>query len=597
MNFKTTQVIGLNTDLESAQVIVSQREGELFLGIIKLICDDAFTTGRNLLLSLADDFFEAEGNPGQKLTDIFKQAQEKLSKLGEYDLSLATLSKGGGSATKVLFLIKEGKVDIFLKRLGKFSPLTSEGLSGQLISGFLSDYDRVIFATHNLTSFLKDDLTSIMSLSLEEWEEAVNSKTLGSGFADGGFAAMLLEADPEKVEIPTLVDSQESEKTPGLSLLSRISLSRVNLRKIFPKSGRGRLILAVLLILFLLIGLGIQYQRVSSGEKDRLFNQNLDLARSDFAEASSLQNLNPLEAKNKLDEALASINKALSYKNEKSALELKEKIEQAKNNILQEHKSQNELFLDLNLVKEGFSAKNLSLSDGNLLLLDPNSSTLISLKLSSKSHQILAGESKLASAKYASINGDFAFVYSSKGILKVDIPTQKVTEAEALDSNWGEIIDLAGFASNIYLLDKGKNQIWKILATSSGYSSSREYLTKETKVDLAKAAKMQIESSVYILKEGGDILRFTRGAPDHFSIGGLDKAIKDPKSFFTSSETDNLYILDSGNSRIVVVNKTGGYIAQYQNDSLGGVTDLVVDEKGKKIYLLEGSKIYSLDLK
>ena len=56
-------------------------------------------------------------------------------------------------------------------------------------------------------------------------------------------------------------------------------------------------------------------------------------------------------------------------------------------------------------------------------------------------------------------------------------------------------------------------------------------------------------------------------------------------------------MLDSGNSRIVVLDKKGVYKAQYQGDKLGLIDDLVVDEGGKKIYLLDQSKIYSIELK
>lgn len=93
------------------------------------------------------------------------------------------------------------------------------------------------------------------------------------------------------------------------------------------------------------------------------------------------------------------------------------------------------------------------------------------------------------------------------------------------------------------------------------------------------------------------MIRLTKGAPDNFAYGGLDTNIKTPKSFFVSSDTDNLYLLDSGNSRLVVLSKTGQYKSQYKGDRFGSATDLAVDEAGKKVYLLDSGKIYSTDLK
>ena len=210
----------------------------------------------------------------------------------------------------------------------------------------------------------------------------------------------------------------------------------------------------------------------------------------------------------------------------------------------------------------------------------------------------MAGSDQLGEGVMASLNGGLAFVYSKdKGILKIDSTNQKVSTVAKKDDDWGNIQDLYGFAGNIYLLDSTKHQIWKYLPTSDGYSDKREYLTKDTKVDFSNVLRMQIESSVYILKQGGEILRFTRGEKDNFSLGGLPSGVKDPKSLFVSSDTDNLYLLDSGNSRLLILTKIGGYKGQITGKKFAEASDLVVDEKDKKVYLLDGSKIFQVDLK
>ena len=126
-----------------------------------------------------------------------------------------------------------------------------------------------------------------------------------------------------------------------------------------------------------------------------------------------------------------------------------------------------------------------------------------------------------------------SFIYSKdKGVLKIDTTNSKLSTVAKTDDDWGEVTDIYGFAGNIYLLDQTSNQIWKYLPTSGGYSDKREYLSKGTKVDFSSALRMQIESSIYVLKEGGEILRFTKGVADNFSLSGLDKGVKSPKSFF-----------------------------------------------------------------
>ncbi|MDO8577246.1 MAG: hypothetical protein Q7R82_02800, partial [Candidatus Daviesbacteria bacterium] len=251
-----------------------------------------------------------------------------------------------------------------------------------------------------------------------------------------------------------------------------------------------------------------------------------------------------------------------------------------------------------------------SLSGSKLLLMDPGIKTLVVVDLGKKSNQILAGSQQMGDATVSSLNGGLAFIYSKdKGVLKIDITNSKLSTVAKVDSDFGEIKDLYGFGGNIYLLDSGKKetpqsgQIWKYIATSDGYSDKREYLSKDTgggsatKTDFSGALRMQIESSVYVLKPGGEILRFTKGDKDNFSYSGVPSGVKEVKSFFTSSDTDNLYLLDSGNSRLLILTKTGSYKGQMTGSKFATATDLVVDEVEKKVYLLDGSKIYSADLK
>ncbi len=606
MKLNVAQVIGLNTDQKAAQVISSVRDSEnAFLAVLQLVCDDAFTKGRSALSELEDYYFEFEGGTADKLNATFGEADKKFSPEDSFDLCLAAISG------KILYLIGKGQVEVYLKRADQLSPLLSVGAPSQLISGFLTDGDRLLFSTKSLVTFLGVDLEKSLGLPLETFEEEVGSRISTSELEDQGLAALALEVETEveEVSIPSLPKELEQKveqeylsasQSVFKTVLNRVISSFRRLRVYFPKSGRGRLILAIILIIIIALGALLQYKASRDLQKLAQFNQALSGAKDDFNAAKGLATLNPQEAKNKLEVAKDKVNRALSLKPQDSDTQnFKKQIEQESSSILQQSSiSEFPLFLDMDLVKKNFKATQISLSAGKLLLLDPDVKTLVVVDVVKKSNQILAGSQQLGEAAFSSLNGGLAFVYAKdKGILRVDITNQKVSSVSKKDDGWGNIQDTTGFASNIYLLDTTKNQIWKYLPTSEGYSDKREYLTKDTKVDFTNAIRMQIESSVYVLKKGGEILRFTRGAKDNFSLGGLDKGVKDPKSFFVSSDTDNLYLLDSGNSRLLVLTKTGSYKGQISGEKFATSSDLVVDEKEKKVYLLDGSKILTADLK
>ena len=430
--------------------------------------------------------------------------------------------------------------------------------------------DKVLLSTSGLISFLGDDLTKLLDLSIEAFEEEVKDMIVSSDLEDKGLAALELGVDEEeKVEEKqeSFEPLTETQPSAGAGLVPALGLAAPagqffslfkKLRLPFPKSGRSRLIIAVGLIIILLIGVGYKYKSSKDKQKQAQFIQLLQKSKEDFEAAKGLSTLNPNDAKSRLDSAKGEVDKALLLKPKDSeAQNLKKQMEEQTSSILlKSDVSDFPLFLDLDLVKKNFKATTLSLSDGKLLLLDPAVKTLVVIDISKKSPQILAGSEQLGEATAVSLNQGLAFIYSKdKGVLRVDITNQKLTAVSKKDKDLGEVKDIYGFGSNIYLLDTG--QIWKYLPTSGGYSDKREYLTKNTKADFTNAIRMQIESSVFVLNKDGSMFRFTKGDKDNFSYSGLDKGVKDPKSFFVSSDTDDLYLLDSGNLRLLVLSKIG----------------------------------------
>lgn len=588
------KVVGINTDQQAALSSSTSSDGDsYFLAILSLACDDAFTRGRQLLSEISDAYFDALGGSAKGLTEAAEALKSKLSDTESYSFLL------GGFSGKALYLIGKGEVVAKLQRSGGLSPLDLS--SGQLVSGFLQEGDRVILATVTMVEFLGGEFTPSLDLSLVDWEEEIREKLKAE---DAPVQAGLVLEFGEK-EIDTSLEEVVLPETsvrsnPIGKIFQKVRLNPLKILKLLPRSGRGRLILALILILSLGLGIGYQYKSGRDREQARQFEELFLSAKGDFDAARGLANLDPSASKNKLSSAKDSLNKALALKpNETRASELKAQIEAEEAGILQQFEvTKLPEFLDLSLIKDGFKSEHLSLSGNKLLLLDKVATTLVSVDLKTKSHSVLAGKDALGGAEKASVNGDNAFVYSlDKGIVKIGLTDKKATPVTKEDEGWGSIVDLAGFASNVYLLDSGKNQIWKYLATSSGFSDKREYLEKDVKADFNNAIRMQIDSSIYVLKSGGEIVRFTKGAADNFALGGLDKNIKDPKSIFVSSDTDNFYILDSGNSRLVVTTKTGAYKSQYQAAEFGTAGDLVVDEEAKKVYLLDNNKIFLMDLK
>lgn len=611
---RLAKAIAGNSDQLTAQAFIYPSGNLSLSGLITAEGEDVFTKVRSGAATLEERFFEmSEGIP-QRLDEVLGVIGEELKDLENVQSLFASWHEN------VLYLRSSGSHQAYLLRDEKLVALISHDVPAQLISGHIKEGDRLLLITSSLEQSLSEslddsNLSNLAKVDIENFDEEVEEFWGGEELKELKsdeksiipkklpVAAILIDyhsdlrkeavdailppksGSPPKLTIPTLKFD--------LNLLSKFSQNMLKRKK------------------FLLIALGamllggaifgaFSYLNRNQIQRSQVIDKSIKDVRAKLDLAVSLKDQDQKQSVITLNEAKIQTQEIINnYPQNNEALKLKEEIEKLSPDILKIYTITDwPSFLDLNLIKEGFSAKRLSTSLGKLIILDESKKSLVSLDLKNKSNQILAGETQFGQGLYSSINGDFAFVYSpDKGVVKVDTKMQKSSVAIKPDPDWGKIVDIYGFGSNFYLLDIIKNQIWKYVPVASGYSDKQEYIKEGQNLDLVDAKRFHIDSSIWILKSGEEILKLTQGAKDNFSITNLDSPFSNITGFFISDKTESIYILDSGNFRLVAVSKNGDYQNQYQGEKFKTVSDLVVDEENKKIYLLEGNKIYQIDLK
>ncbi|HSW96286.1 MAG TPA: hypothetical protein VLF89_00520 [Candidatus Saccharimonadales bacterium] len=207
--------------------------------------------------------------------------------------------------------------------------------------------------------------------------------------------------------------------------------------------------------------------------------------------------------------------------------------------------------------------------------------------------------SKLLSAEIATpgisyFSQDATTVYSANGdnIASID-NDNKVKPLIKNDSDWTDVSGFGTYLGNFYLLDKKADQIHKFTKASDGFGKTN-YFSDKAPV-LTQAEAITIDGSIWILSSEGSIMKFTKGKQDQFTIGKLDKPLNHPTRIVTTADIDNIYILDNGNARVVVLKKDdGSVVQQYRASELQKAKDIDVDEKNKKIYILVDSKIFEI---
>ena len=177
-------------------------------------------------------------------------------------------------------------------------------------------------------------------------------------------------------------------------------------------------------------------------------------------------------------------------------------------------------------------------------------------------------------------------------------PTIMKTEDPA---GWIKGAAMRTYLRFLYMLSPENNQIYKYERLSNRYTAPAEY---NVNGDLSGGLDIAIDGSVYVLKQGGEVLKLLRGEVQPFTIrhlpeGALAGATKIYKVF-----DGHLYFLDPENSRVIVTTDggatgEGAYVQQYilEGDQLGELRDIYIDEEETQLYILSDKKVLAIDLR
>ncbi|MGB9637284.1 MAG: hypothetical protein ACPLY7_00590, partial [Microgenomates group bacterium] len=250
------------------------------------------------------------------------------------------------------------------------------------------------------------------------------------------------------------------------------------------------------------------------------------------------------------------------------------------------------VFMDLSLINDGAVGVSLSLSGKDLLVLDKDKKKIYQIDIEKKSS---VSYDLNESGNFLTAFDDKIMVFGEKGITEVNVKNKDASLKIAKDEKWKEIIGFSSFNGNLYLLDKGAGDIWRYLAAGDGWGLRKSWFTG-TPPDLSRAVSLTIDGSVWVL-EKDKIVKLTLGQLDSFSLSKMPESFSDPVRIYTSSDNQNLYVLDKGLGKIFVIAKTGEFKASYAWGGIKEARDLVAIESIKKIFLLSGEKIYEIQVK
>lgn len=549
--------------------------------------------GKEILDTLEQEFFTLE----KKDLDSIKEAITITSKKITEDVTCSFVVTAFINEVLYVYILGDGKVSI--KREGKLGNLIESfdqpTNSLKVASGFLQDKDIIILQTKQFAKIITHETLAEFLDNLSPSEASESLAPLVHEKEEAGASSIIIAYKKEEdtltnktgeevledvvdKNIETEEKAQQQEESPfykpkdfgNNNFFDKLKpflsgfLGRIKFPNLTSLNHPRKVILTILIIIIVVFVGSVSFalQKQKDAKTQAVFNSVYPQASKKYEEGQGLLSLNQNLARDSFSKAkqiLESGNGKLpkGSKEEKQVLDLLSKVNKA---------------LEGSSGIQTASSKQVEASVSPMLLVETKNQG-VSFSYDDKSVYMLTSDS--------------VYSFDNSGANKKQVIKN--------DDFWQNGISVSPYSGNLYVLDKKQNQIIKFVQTDSGFSNTNYF--SNTSPDFSKAVSMAIDSSVYVLSNDGNIAKFTKGNTDSFSVTGLDKEFANPTKIFTNIDTDNIYVLDNGNSRIVVLDKNGAYKAQYQAGVIKNAKDFDVLEGDKKVYVLSSSKVFEIDIK
>lgn len=247
-------------------------------------------------------------------------------------------------------------------------------------------------------------------------------------------------------------------------------------------------------------------------------------------------------------------------------------------------------------IREGFSGKQMAACGENLVIWDETTGTLVKIDIENKRNDIVAGGAELAGLKHVACDGNRAVALNGTGIVDISLTRKNTTMLIETDQEWVQPELVGLYNNNVYVVDVGSQLIWRYPAITGGVGAKQNWFGQGVTLSGTDYVRMAIDGQLWLLQSLGKISRFTRGAPQSFSITGLDQPLGgNTPSFAVDGERDLVAVLDSNLSRIIITTKNGEYRKQIDWAGLATATDIAFFPNKDTLFVLNNGTIYAID--
>ncbi len=281
------------------------------------------------------------------------------------------------------------------------------------------------------------------------------------------------------------------------------------------------------------------------------------------------------------------------------AVDLLDKIRQKREEINNISRVSPRLVVNLSSNTPTVSAQGLiGLGDGEFVAYDRQNTFRVLLNKVDDPNKIVEDDLILQGANFPRFKTQ---VFMTTGNSMIEGTANQFTAMKTEDpAGWITGKDIETYLRFLYVLSPDRKQIYKYERLSNRYSAPAPY---NVNGDLTGAIDMTVDGAVYVLKEGGTVLKLFRGETQPFALKHApEDALATATKVFKVPEK-NFYFLDPEKNRVIVATDGGesgesSYLRQYilEGEQLGSLVDLYVDPDESHLYVLDEKRLYVVDL-
>ncbi len=251
------------------------------------------------------------------------------------------------------------------------------------------------------------------------------------------------------------------------------------------------------------------------------------------------------------------------------------------------------LFYELKLTDYEFMAKRILYSADNIFFYNPVFTDIYKLNfVEKKLEPVIKAEKSFTLAIADSGN---IFTVSPQGVM--DFFNNNVWQEKIIQFGQNaNISEAVLYNSNVYILNSQNCKIFKLNIANAGLLVPQNWLKESLKNECGKIKSIAVDGSLWVLNGDNSIDVYFKGEYQKTIKADIYPIPENITKLETKAGVPYLYLLEPAKKRIIILDKEGKIFKQFQSEKFDSLTDFDISDNGKTIYLLNGNKVYSIEI-